>query len=67
MLLIRCRLMLSLCGFTFVQYFVVLCIVSFFARNHLDGEQRAGCFTLFVLLVSCNCYYLVALPHGAMS
>ena len=30
--------------------------------NHLDGEERAGCFTLFVFLVSRDCY--VALPHG---
>ena len=22
--------------------------------NHLDGEERAGCFTLFVFLVSCS-------------
>ena len=29
--------------------------------NHLDGEERAGCF---VLLVSSDC--CVALPHGSM-
>ena len=23
--------------------------------NHLDGEERAGCFALFVLLVSRDC------------
>ena len=33
--------------------------------NHLDGEDRAGCFTLIAFLVSCDCYYPVALPHGA--
>ena len=32
--------------------------------NHLDGEERAGCFALFVFLVSRDC--CVALPHDAM-
>ena len=31
---------------------------------HLDGKERAGYFTLFVFLVSCDCY--VALPHGVV-
>ena len=35
--------------------------------NPLDGEERPGCFTLVVFLVSCDCYWPVALPHGAMS
>ena len=35
--------------------------------NHLDGEERAGCFYLFVFLMSYNCCYYVALPHGAVS
>ena len=26
--------------------------------------KRAGCLSLFVFLVSCNCYSFVALPHG---
>ena len=29
--------------------------------NHLDGEERAGCFALFVFMVSCYC--CVVLPH----
>ena len=32
--------------------------------NHIDGDERAGCFTLFVFLVSCAWY--VALPQGAV-
>ena len=32
--------------------------------NHLDVEQRAGCFSLFVFLVSRVC--CVALPPSAM-
>ena len=31
--------------------------------NHLDGEERAGCFALIVFLVSHDCY--VALSCGA--
>ena len=31
--------------------------------NQLDVEERAGCFTLVVFLVSCDCYYSVALPR----
>ena len=34
------------------------------AESIYGGEERAGCFTLFVFLVSFDCY--VALPHGAM-
>ena len=41
-----------------------MCPSQFF--NHLDGRKRAGCFTLFVFLVSFYCYCSVALPQGAM-
>ena len=34
-----------------------------FCCNYLDGNERAGCFTLFVFLVSHDC--CVALPHDA--
>ena len=45
---------------------IVLCIVVryFVVCNHLDGEERAGCFALFVFLMSRDC--CVALLHGAM-
>ena len=33
--------------------------------DHLDGEQMAGCFALFVFLASRDC--CVALPPGGMS
>ena len=34
---------------------------------HLDGEERAGCFTSVVFLMSCYCECSVpALPHGAV-
>ena len=34
--------------------------------NHLDGEERAGCFALAVFLMFCGSHCSVALPHGAM-
>ena len=41
------------------------CFVSILGSscNHLDGEERAGCFALFVFLVSRVC--CVALPYDA--
>ena len=32
----------------------------------LMGEERAGCYTLFVFLMSCVCHCAVDLPHGAV-
>ena len=52
----------------FVPCFVVHCFVSFLVLQcdyYLDGEDIAGCFTLFVFLMSCD--FNVALPHGAVS
>ena len=31
------------------------------------GEERAGCFTLFVFLAFCDCYWFVARPQGVVS
>ena len=39
------------------------CVHSSFC-NHLDGEERAGCFALFVFLVSRDC--CMALPGDAL-
>ena len=43
----------------------LLCIAlsPFLFCNHFDGEERAGCFTLLVFLVSCDCYFSVDFPH----
>ena len=51
-------------GFRYCSmYFcALLCVHSIFF-NHLDGEERAGCFALFVFLVSRDC--CVALPQDA--
>ena len=43
----------------------LICVLSSFA-NHVDGEEGAGCFTLFVFMLSCDDYCYVALPHGAV-
>ena len=32
--------------------------------NHLDGDERAGCFTCLSSWCLCGCF--VDLPHGAM-
>ena len=45
----------------FYVFFVTLCPFKF--CNHLDGEEKAGCFALFVFLVPHDCF--VALPRGA--
>ena len=44
----------------------VTCIKRLYFCHHLDGEVKAGCFTLIVFLMSCDCYCSVALPQGAM-
>ena len=44
-----------------IQYFM-----PFYLCNHLNGEEKAGCFTLIVFLMSCDGECYVALPHVAM-
>ena len=46
-------------GFCKCSMFCCACLFQF--CNHLDGEERAGCFALFVFLVSRDCF--VALSH----
>ena len=62
-LLICCRLIFPLWNSVIVLCFVVRYFVSILFCKHLDGEERAGCFVLFVFLVSRD--YCVALPHDA--
>ena len=47
------------------MFYVLLCVTlcPFKFCNNLDGVKRAGCFALFVFLVSRDC--CVALPHDA--
>ena len=46
--------------------FVIQYSMSFQPCNHIDGKERAGCFTLVVFLVSCDCKCSVAPSRGAM-
>ena len=64
LLLIYCFMYLPL----FVGVFVLVCITlcPFYFCNHLDEEERAGCFALNVFGMSCYCYCSVALPHCAL-
>ena len=62
LLLIHCLLLLPLCESVIFLCFVVRSFMSILVCNHLDGEERAGCFAWFVLLVSRDC--CVALPCG---
>ena len=40
--------------------------VSFVFCNHLEEEERAGCFVFIVFPVSCYCICSMALPYGAV-
>ena len=46
--------------------FVVNYFVSFLVCNHLEEEERAGCFAFIVLRMSCYCKCSVNLPHGTV-
>ena len=40
--------------------------VSFLILNHLAEEERAGCFTLIVLLLLCGRYCYISFPQDGM-
>ena len=48
--------------------FVLLCLTlcPFLFRNHLEEEEKAGCFAIIVLCMYCYYKCSVALPHGAI-
>ena len=50
--------------FVFVLLYVTLC--PFLFCNHLEEEEKAGCFTIGVLQMFCYYKCSVALLHGAM-
>ena len=56
---------MGLC-FVFVLLCITLCTFQF--RNHLEEEERAGCFAFIVLHVrlSFYCKCLATLPQGAV-
>ena len=49
--------------------FNLLCITlcPFYFCNHLEDEEKAGCFAIIVLQMYCYYKCSVALPHGAVS
>ena len=40
--------------------------MTFLFCYHFDVEERAGCFTLTVFLISCDSQCSVAIPPGAV-
>ena len=42
------------------------CFVSILVRNHLELEEKVGCFAIIVLQMYRYCKCSVALPHGAV-
>ena len=51
--------------------FVCLCFdmhyfVSILVYNHLEEEEKAGCFSIIVLQMYCYYKCSMALPHGAV-
>ena len=46
--------------------FVIQYFWSLWLCNHRDGEERAGCFTFIVFLMSCDSQCSVALSNVAV-
>ena len=48
--------------------FVLMCttLCPFYFCNHLEEEERAGCFAFIVMRMSCYCECSVALPRDAV-
>ena len=66
-MLIYCFATPIVCGGSlFSPCFVTQYLASVWFCNHLDGEERAGCFAKTVFLMSCDSQCYVALPHGAV-
>ena len=62
LLLMHCLFILPCWGSVFVP-----CFVSFLVlQSYWRGRERAGCFTLIVFHVSCDCLCTVALPRGVV-
>ena len=55
-------------GSVFVPCFLIKDFVFAWLCNHLDEEERVGCFTLIVSSMSCDCdsFVTVTLPHGSV-
>ena len=67
LLLNHCLLLLPLfVGFGFCQCLVMLYLV-YNVLNHLDEEERSGCFTLTIYLLTFSYKCSVSLPYSAVS
>ena len=68
LLLIHSLLLVTLFVWVLCLVHILLCstLCPFNVCNHLDGEERAGCFTFSFFLISCDCLCSVALPRGAL-
>ena len=53
-------------GSMLVFVFVCITLCPFYFCNHLEEEERAGCFGFIVFWMSCYCKCPIALPHGAV-
>ena len=53
-------------GFLCLSLFGMHYFLSFLVCNHLEEEERAGCFVFVVLRMSHYCICSVALPYGAV-
>ena len=61
MLLLFATPIVGLCNCS--MFCCALPCVTFYFCNHLDGEERAGCFALLISLVSRDCF--AALHRGS--
>ena len=50
----------------FGLHFVMHYLESLLVLHSLDEEERANCFALIVLLMSCDCLCPVALPQSGL-
>ena len=48
----------------FVLFLVCITLCPFAFCNHLEEEEKAGCFAVIVLQMYCYCKCYVALPYG---
>ena len=54
-------------GYVLVSVFSTLCPPASFMYNVLAENERAGCFTFIVFLLSYGCNSSLSLPHGVMN
>ena len=54
------------CGFSVSHCFVMQYFVCFLVLHHLNDEEKGGCFTLIVFLISCE-YKCYVFPLGLVS